>query len=86
MGDLGQVTSPLRASVSWSDRWGNNSTYLTGLLLPSRLWGPAERGGRPAAAAAVSNLLLRIVSAPLPASVSKLPRAEEAGPLAPTRA
>lgn len=66
---------PLRASVSSSERWGNNSAYLTGLSLPSRLWGPAERGGRRAAAAAVSNLLLRIVSAPLPAAVSKRPRA-----------
>lgn len=34
--------------------------------------GPAKRGGRPAAAAAVSNLLLRIVSAPLRACVSGL--------------
>lgn len=64
---------PPRASVSWSDRWGNNSAYLTGLSLPSRLWGPAERGGRQAAAATVSNSLLRIVSAPLPAAVSKPP-------------
>lgn len=67
---------PLRASVSSSERWGNNSAYLTGLSLPSRLRGPAERGGRRAAAAAVSNLLLRIVSAPLPAAVSKRSRAK----------
>lgn len=66
---------PLRASVSSSERWGNNSAYLTGLSLPSRFRGPAERGGRRAAAAAVSNLLLRIVSAPLPAAVSNRPRA-----------
>ena len=69
------MTLPLRASVSSSERWGNNSAYLTGLSLPSRFRGPAERGGRRAAAAAVSNLLLRIVSAPLPAAVSKRPRA-----------
>lgn len=43
--------------------------------MSSRLWGPAERGGRRAAAAAVSNLLLRIVSAPLPAVLSEPPRA-----------
>lgn len=66
---------PLRASVSSSERWGNNSVYLTGLSLPSRCRGPAERGGRRAAAAAVSNLLLRIVSAPRLAAVSKRPRA-----------
>lgn len=66
------MTSPLRASVSRSERWGNSSAYLTGLSLPSHLCGPGKRGGRPAAAAAVSNLLLRIVSAPLWACVSEL--------------
>lgn len=60
------------ASVCRSERWGNSSAYLTGLSLPTHLCGPAKRGGRPAAAAAVSNLLLRIVSAPLRACVSEL--------------
>lgn len=61
------------ASVCRSERWGNSSAYLTEVSLPTHLCGPAKRGGRPAAAAAVSNLLLRIVSAPLRACVSELP-------------
>lgn len=37
--DIGQVSLPLCASVSWSIKWDNNGASLVGLLQVPRLYG-----------------------------------------------